>query len=133
MRRSERAALPPISAFDRVFVYGLEPRLRRWSAVPAGGPAPFTFTIGVRLHFSHSVEYHFPMQIASGTIVGGKIVVEGLSLPDGTSVTVLARGDEVAVRLPLEQETELLDALDEADREEGISAEELFARLRRFG
>jgi hypothetical protein len=48
-------------------------------------------------------------------------------------VTVLARGDEVAVRLPLEQEAELLDALDEADHEEGISAEELFARLRRFG
>ena len=73
------------------------------------------------------------MQIASGTIVGGKVVVEGLSLPDGTPVTVLARGDEVAVRLPPEQEAELLNALDEADREEGISAEELFARLRRFG
>ncbi len=54
-------------------------------------------------------------------------------LPDGTSVTVLARGDEIAVRLPPEQEAELLDALDEADREEGISAEKLFARLRRFG
>jgi len=73
------------------------------------------------------------MQIASGTIVDGKVVVEGLSLPEGTVVTVLARGDEVAVRLPAEQEAELLNALDEADREEGISAEELFARLRRFG
>jgi hypothetical protein len=48
-------------------------------------------------------------------------------------VTVLARGDEIAVRLPPQQEAELLDALDEADREEGISADELFARLRRFG
>jgi len=48
-------------------------------------------------------------------------------------VTVLARGDEAAVRLQPKQEAELLDALDEADREEGISAEELFARLRRFG
>jgi hypothetical protein len=73
------------------------------------------------------------MQIASGTIVGGQIVVDGLSLPEGTIVTVLARGDEVAVRLPPQQEAELLDALEEADREEGISAEELFARLRRFG
>ncbi len=54
-------------------------------------------------------------------------------MPDGTSVTVLARGDEVDVQLPLQQEAELLDALDEADREEGISAEELFVRLRRFG
>lgn len=73
------------------------------------------------------------MQIASGTIVGGKVIVEGLSLPEGTVVTVLARGDEIAVRLPVQQESELLNALEEADREEGISADELFARLRRFG
>ena len=73
------------------------------------------------------------MQIASGTIVGGKVVVEGLSLPEGTTVTVLARGDEAAVRLPPKQEAELIDALDEADRKEGISSEELFTRLRRFG
>lgn len=73
------------------------------------------------------------MQIASGTIVGGKVVVDGLSLPEGAIVTVLARGDEVAVRLTPQQEAELTDALEEADREEGISAEELFTRLRRFG
>ena len=73
------------------------------------------------------------MQIASGTIVGGKVIVEGLSLPEGTVVTVLARGDEIAVRLPVQQESELLNALEEADRDEGISADELFARLRRFG
>jgi hypothetical protein len=73
------------------------------------------------------------MQVASGTVVDGKVVVEGLSLPEGTVVTVLARGDATAVRLLPQQEAELLEALDEADREEGISAEELLARLRRFG
>jgi len=74
------------------------------------------------------------MQIDSGTIIGGKVVVEGLSLPEGTVVTVLARGDEVAVRLQPQQEAELHEALDEADIEEGISAEEqLVDRLRRFG
>lgn len=73
------------------------------------------------------------MQIASGTIIDGKVIVEGLSLPEGTVVTVLARGDEIAVRLPVQQESELLRALEEADREEGISADELFERLRRFG
>jgi len=73
------------------------------------------------------------MQIASGTIVDGKVVVEGLTLPEGTVVTILARGDEAAVRLPVAQEAELLEALEEADREAGVSAEELFARLRRFG
>ena len=73
------------------------------------------------------------MQIASGTVVGGKVVVEGLTLPEGTAVTVLARGDEAVVKLPPQEEAELLAALDEADREEGISADEFFARLRRFG
>lgn len=82
---------------------------------------------------SEAQEYHFRMQIASGTIVDGKVVVEGLTLPEGTVVTVLARGDEAAVRLPAADEAELLQALDEADQDEGVSAEELFARLRRFG
>jgi len=71
------------------------------------------------------------MQVATGTVVEGKIVVEGLSLPEGTLVTVLTREIEPAVCLSPEEEAELLDALDEADREEGISAEELFERLRR--
>lgn len=73
------------------------------------------------------------MQIASGTIVNGQVVVEGLALPEGTAVTVLARGDEAAVRLPPEDEAELIAAMDEADREEGIPAEEFLSRLRRFG
>lgn len=73
------------------------------------------------------------MKIATGTIVNGKVIAEGLSLPEGTIVTILARGDEAAIRLPPQQENELLEALDEADKEEGISADELFARLRRFG
>jgi len=77
--------------------------------------------------------YHFAMQVASGTVVDGKVVVEGLSLPEGTAVTVLARGDEAIVKLPPQEEAELLAALDEADREEGIPAELFFARLRRFG
>ena len=72
------------------------------------------------------------MQLATGTVVNGKVVVEGLDLPEGTVVTVLTRDDEPAVRLSSEEESELLQALDEADREEGISAEELFARLQRF-
>ena len=69
------------------------------------------------------------MQLASGTVINGKIVVEGLSLPEGSVVTVLTRDDEHAVQLSPANEVELLDALDEADREEGVSAQELFARL----
>jgi hypothetical protein len=72
------------------------------------------------------------MQLATGTVVDGKVVVEGLDLPEGTSVTILTRDDAPAVTLSPEDEAELHQALDEADAEEGISAEELFARLQRF-
>jgi len=72
------------------------------------------------------------MQLATGTVVNGKVVVEGLDLPEGTTVTVLTRDVEPAVKLSPQDEAELLQSLDEADVEEGISAEELFARLQRF-
>ncbi len=73
------------------------------------------------------------MQLATGTVVDGKVVVEGLALPEGTVVTVLTRDDEDAARLTSADEAELLQALDEAELEEGVSAQELFARLKRFG
>jgi len=73
------------------------------------------------------------MQVITGIVVDGKVVVEGLSLPEGSVVTVFARDEESPVKLPPAEEAELLDALDEADREEGISAEELFVRLRKYG
>jgi hypothetical protein len=73
------------------------------------------------------------MHVISGTVVDGKIVIEGLSLPEGTVVTVFARDEESPVKLSPAEEAELLKALDEADREEGISAEELFDRLRKYG
>jgi hypothetical protein len=72
------------------------------------------------------------MQLATGTVVNGKVVVEGLDLPEGTPVVVLTRDSEPTVKLSADEEAELLQALDEADVQEGISAEELFARLQRF-
>lgn len=73
------------------------------------------------------------MQVISGTVVSGKVVVEGLSLPEGTAVTVLARGDEAVVKLSPQEEADLLAALDEADCEDGIPAQEFLSRLTRFG
>ncbi len=64
--------------------------------------------------------------------MNGKVVVDGLDLPEGTTVTVLTRADGRAVKLSAGEEADLLQALDEADVEEGISAEELFTRLQRF-
>lgn len=73
------------------------------------------------------------MQVATGKVVAGKVVVEGLSLAEGEMVTVLTQEAEPAVYLSPEEEAELLAAIAEADRGETISPEELFARLRRLG
>jgi len=73
------------------------------------------------------------MQVVFGTVVDGKVVIQGPSLPEGTAVAVLAREEASAVTLSPAEEAELLEALDEADRQEGISAEELFTRLQKFG
>jgi len=73
------------------------------------------------------------MQVVTGTVVEGKVVLEGASLPEGTVVTVIAKDTETTVRLPPALQAELEDALDEADREEGISGEELIEKLRKYG
>lgn len=73
------------------------------------------------------------MQVATGKVVAGKVVVDGLTLNEGEVVTVLTQETEEAVVLSPEEEVELLEAIAEADRGETISAEELFARLRRVG
>jgi hypothetical protein len=57
----------------------------------------------------------------TGTVVEGKLVPEGASLSEGTAATV---------RLPPALQAELEESLDEADREEGISWDELSRRCR---
>lgn len=74
------------------------------------------------------------MQVVKGTVVGGKVVLDAGSIPEGTEVAVVVTQQERSVRLPPERLKELNDALDEADRDEsGLSADELFAELRKFG
>lgn len=71
------------------------------------------------------------MKIATGKVVGGKVVVEGSPLEEGTSVTVLARDEESGVALSPEEEAELLLSIAEADRGETISAEDVLEKLAR--
>ena len=73
------------------------------------------------------------MQVVKGTIVGGKVVLDQALLPEGAEVGVFVTHEERSVRLSPDLQRELEAALDEADREEGISAEELFAELRKYG
>ena len=73
------------------------------------------------------------MQVVTGTVVEGKVILEGASLPDGTVVTALAKNSEATVRLPPALQAEFEEALEEADREEGISGDELLDKLRKYG
>jgi hypothetical protein len=73
------------------------------------------------------------MQVVTGTVVGGKVILEGVALPEGTVVTILAKDSEAAVRLPPSLNAELEEALEEADREAGISGDALLEKLRKYG
>ncbi len=73
------------------------------------------------------------MQVVKGTVIQGKIVLSQGSLPEGAEVGVFVTHEEGTVRLSALLQKELESALEEADQEEGISAEELFAELRKFG
>ena len=69
------------------------------------------------------------MKIATGNVVGGKVVVEGASLEEGAFVTVLARDGEGGFTLCAEEEAELLLSIAEADRGETVFAEEVLEKL----
>lgn len=73
------------------------------------------------------------MQVVKGTVMEGKVVLDACSLPDGTQVAVFVAQQHSGVRLPPHLQRELEAALEEADLEDGIDAEELFAELRKYG
>jgi len=70
------------------------------------------------------------MRVATGKIMGGKVVLEGEPWEEGTMVTVLGSGDEEAVELSPEEENELLEAIAEADAGDFISGEQVLRELR---
>jgi hypothetical protein len=70
------------------------------------------------------------MKVATGRVVGGKVVVEGSGLDEGTTVTIIARDDDT-FELSLEEEAVLLAAMEAADRGESIAAEDLLKSIRR--
>ena len=78
------------------------------------------------------VVYDKVMQLATGIVVKGKVVVEGEPLPEGTEVTILAREAAETFEVPPELEAELSASIAEADGGDTISADELIERLRRI-
>ena len=71
------------------------------------------------------------MKVATGKVVGGKVVLEGEPLTEGSVVTVVARDDEATFDVSPEEERALLEAIAQADRGQVISWEDLRERLRR--
>ena len=71
------------------------------------------------------------MKVATGKVVDGKVVVDGVALEEGAFVTVLTRDSESGFTLSPEEEAELLLSMAEADRGETVSAEEVLEKLAR--
>lgn len=71
------------------------------------------------------------MQVATGTVVNGKIVLEGVPLLEGATVTVVARGADEDFSLTSEQEEELLAAVAEIERGDYVTLEDLLRSLPR--
>ena len=69
------------------------------------------------------------MQVATGTVVNGKIVLEDVPLPEGSVVAVVTRGADEGFVLTQDQENELLAAMSEIERGEFISLEDLLSSL----
>ena len=73
------------------------------------------------------------MQVTTGTVIGGKVVVEGASLVEGSIVAVLSREPDESFALSADDELELIAAMAEIERGEFVSADELLESLRKFG
>jgi hypothetical protein len=69
------------------------------------------------------------MQIASGKIVHGQVVVNG-ELPEGAEVTLLALDGEETFEVDAELEAVLLESIAQGERGETISAEDLLREMR---
>ena len=69
------------------------------------------------------------MVIASGKVVGGRVELDS-ELPEGTSVTVLARDGDETFEADSETERMLLDAIAQCERGDKIPLPQLLSQLR---
>ena len=71
------------------------------------------------------------MRVTTGRVVNGRIEVPGEDFAEGMVVTILAPEDQGTFTLGPEAEAALLASIEEADRGELLSEEELWRELRR--
>ena len=70
------------------------------------------------------------MKVATGKVVGGKVVLDGADFAEGATVTVLAREDDELFEASPELEKALLQAIEETRRGDVVSGATLLSRLR---
>ena len=70
------------------------------------------------------------MKVATGKVVGGKVVLDGADFAEGATVTVLAREDDELFEASPELEKALLQAIEATQRGDVVSGETLLSRLR---
>jgi hypothetical protein len=71
------------------------------------------------------------MLITTGKVNNGVIQIDGEDLPDGTTVTVIAREGDETFELDLNEECEILSAIAEADRGDFVNAGDVLEKIRR--
>jgi hypothetical protein len=71
------------------------------------------------------------MKVASGKVVGGKVVFDDPIFVEGATVTVLAREDHEPFEVSPEIEAALLEAIDDANHGKTVGGDEVLADLRR--
>ena len=69
------------------------------------------------------------MQVATGTVVNGQIVLEGFELAEGAVVAIVTRGADEIFSLTPAQEDELMAAVADIERGDAVSLDELMRSL----
>jgi hypothetical protein len=69
------------------------------------------------------------MRVTTGRVVGGRIEIPGETLPEGTVVTILSPEDQETFTLGAEAEAALLARIEQAERGDVISGDELLREL----
>ena len=71
------------------------------------------------------------MKILQGTVVGGRIVVDGALPDDDAKVTIVTEGDEPPCHLSLDEEAALEEADAEVSGGEFVTVAQLLAEIQR--
>jgi hypothetical protein len=69
------------------------------------------------------------MKLATGKVVGGKIVVEGEPLEEGATVTILAQEDDETFQVGPREEAELIRRMQEMRQGHFVDGDELLREL----